>query len=107
MEDLEQISSYIGELHICTPSIPVPIFSLFFVCAPCADFYPPYQTWPHQECNNPCIYHQEFQKQYWPQASFLLSVASFHQPFSSDEEFEQWNSLKRYATFLRGTLQMS
>ena len=29
------------------------------------------------------------------------------QPFSSVEEFEQLNSLKKYAAFLRGTLQMS
>ena len=38
------------------------------------------------------------------QASCLPSRTLYHQPFSSVEEFEQSNSLKKYATFLRGSL---
>src|SRR3954469_19025606 len=101
MEGLLRISSCTLELHICIPSIHVPISFQSSGFAPCADFYLLCQTWLHQACSTHHRYPHVFQKLSSPQASFLLSVAFYLQPFSSDEEFEQLNSLKKYATFLR------
>src|SRR4051812_44354272 len=81
-EDSVRISSYTSGLHICIPSIRVPISVQSSVCAPCTDFCFPFQTWPRQVCScnaldTPAGGRYSWRDLDWPHRSILVFSAHF------------------------------